>query len=527
MASNEEEHLFAEAKAAELDSWRSFGVFEEIDQQQQQAIAHEASLVECKWVLTWKIKNNNNISGDRVAKARLVARGFQDGWLPESSKSSPTCDRGVLLLLLALVPTLRWKLHSLDVKTAFLQSDDFSKKRKVVVVPPVEAKTENLWLLKKCVYGLADAPLEWYKTVASNLNQLGLLKSSFDQSLFLKFNNNNKLEGFIVIHVDDFLYSGTADFHKNVIAELTRKFIIGSRSEKSFEYLGSRISQDDVDVVVDQDSYLKVLRQSLEEEDVDFNDVDVDLENYSRKMLGKLQWLAVASRPDMLCKISILLQNNSANIGSKPVAFAVKKLFRQVFAHDSFIRFSPLAGPLIDVSSVTPILFVFADSSWHNLKNGKSQQGHLIGLGILRSPLSVDDENPVDVAFDVLNIFTWSSRKSQRVCRSSLTAELSAACDAIERAKIFLKIVEDLRLFKKVRFVLFSDAKNVISRLDNNNNNIKLLKDKTAVLNYAYLREAREMDELEIVFVKSQNQLADVLTKERASPVPLLNALKA
>ena len=49
----------------------------------------------------------------------------------------------------------------MDINTAFLQGQNMD--REVYVVPAKEANSNRNWLLNKCVYGLSDASLYWYK----------------------------------------------------------------------------------------------------------------------------------------------------------------------------------------------------------------------------------------------------------------------------------------------------------------------------------------------------------------------------
>ena len=51
---------------------------------------------------------------------------------------------------------MKWNLESIDIKAAFLQGSKIDCT--IFIKPPTEAKTNKLWELQKCVYGLADAP---------------------------------------------------------------------------------------------------------------------------------------------------------------------------------------------------------------------------------------------------------------------------------------------------------------------------------------------------------------------------------
>ena len=59
------------------------------------------------------------------------------------------------------------------------------------------------------VYGLNEASRYWYNRVHEELLNIGMTKSKYDDALFFyKPDKNEKCEGVIVIHVDDFLYNG-------------------------------------------------------------------------------------------------------------------------------------------------------------------------------------------------------------------------------------------------------------------------------------------------------------------------------
>ena len=69
---------------------------------------------------------------------------------------SPTAPRDLVRVVITLSALHNFKLHTLDISSAFLQSGHPG--RDIFLKPPVEAQLGNkLWLLKKGVYGLADA----------------------------------------------------------------------------------------------------------------------------------------------------------------------------------------------------------------------------------------------------------------------------------------------------------------------------------------------------------------------------------
>ena len=55
--------------------------------------------------------------------------------------------------------------------------------------------------------------------------------SKVDPSLFLWYNENDGLIGYIFVHVDDFLLAQNQDFHKTIIIKLRGAFLIGKEDE--------------------------------------------------------------------------------------------------------------------------------------------------------------------------------------------------------------------------------------------------------------------------------------------------------
>ena len=112
------------------------------------------------WLLTEKYRK-----GVKKTKARLVARGFEE----DSSamiKDSPTCDRESLRMVFIVGSIMYWEIQSIDISAAFLQGRKLE--REIYLRPPSDVcpRTE-VWRLKRCIYGLNDAPRSWYELVLS------------------------------------------------------------------------------------------------------------------------------------------------------------------------------------------------------------------------------------------------------------------------------------------------------------------------------------------------------------------------
>ena len=92
------------AKKDELNKWKEYEAFEEIDLIDQHVIS-------TRWVVTEK-------SNDKI-KARLVVRGFEEQVAPQSD--SPTASKDSCKMFLSIAANEQFNIKSLDVTSAFLQ----------------------------------------------------------------------------------------------------------------------------------------------------------------------------------------------------------------------------------------------------------------------------------------------------------------------------------------------------------------------------------------------------------------------
>ena len=75
----------------------------------------------CKWV--YKIKYKSDGTLDKY-KARLVAKGFSQRWgIDYEETFAPTTKMSTIKLVLAMATQFGWKVHQMDVKSAFLNGD--------------------------------------------------------------------------------------------------------------------------------------------------------------------------------------------------------------------------------------------------------------------------------------------------------------------------------------------------------------------------------------------------------------------
>ena len=140
----------------------------------------------------------------------------------------------------------------MDIKTAFLQGQNMD--REVYIVTPKEATSNGIWLLNKCVYGLSDAYLYWYKKVKSVMLEHGGSMSKLGPTVFYWCDDTNSLVGNFSSHVDDFIWSGATQL-ECVVNKIRAAFKVGREDTKAFKYCGIDLTFINGDIYLNQDKY--------------------------------------------------------------------------------------------------------------------------------------------------------------------------------------------------------------------------------------------------------------------------------
>eukprot|EP00253_Pinus_taeda_P006942 PITA_06942 len=210
-------------EASKSDAWRA-PMYEEIESINRNHTWDLVELLEgkipirCKWLYKPKINADGSIE---KLKARLVAKGYsQQEGIYFDDTFAPVAKLNTIRMLISLATKHKWKLHQLDVKSAFL-NDDW--KEEIYLVQPegfVKKGQEHLVCkLKKALYCLKQAPRSWYEKIDSFFVQHGFHRSFNDPNLYTKFNKQRQII-LISLYVDDMIITRNAN---NLIKEITQQ----------------------------------------------------------------------------------------------------------------------------------------------------------------------------------------------------------------------------------------------------------------------------------------------------------------
>ena len=128
-----------------------------------------------------------------------------------------------LRLLLGLVATHDLELVQMDVKTTFVHGD---LKEEIYMQPPTEFvqkdKEHLVCKLKKSIYGLKQAPKQWYQNFNTFMQSQGLKHSTEDPCLYVKTPWKGQLY-ILILYVDDMLIADIADLKKKLNSQFDMK----------------------------------------------------------------------------------------------------------------------------------------------------------------------------------------------------------------------------------------------------------------------------------------------------------------
>ncbi|KAH9666120.1 Integrase catalytic domain-containing protein [Citrus sinensis] len=199
-----------------------------------------------------------------------------------------------------------------------------------------------------------------------------------------------------------------------------------------------------------------------------------------RSIIGCLMYLT-ATRPDIMFVVSLL--SRYMHCASELHYKAAKNVLKYIKGTlDHGIKFE---------KKDKLILHGFADSDWAgSCDNMRSTSSYLFSLGS--------------------GCFCWSSKKQEIVAQSTAKAEYVAAVAAVNQALWLRKLMTDLKMIQDYATEIFVDNQAAVAI---SNNPVFHGKTKHFKIKYYFVREVQMNDEVRLVYCKTEDQLADILTK--------------
>lgn len=279
----------------------------------------------------------------------------------------------------------------------------------------------------KGVFGLSDAPRQWYLKLNKSLVKRGWVRSPMDHAAwFLWKKGTTELHGVILSHVDDLLLGGDQVAYASLM-DLGSELGFGTIDKDEFVYCGKRIRQEKTGIIyVTMDEYhanlqpIKILggrRKALDDE------LDAGELKQLRGLLGSLQWLVAQVRLDMGYHLSVL-QGEKPCVGTMVRANALLRKFK---ATPGFgLTFKPL-------NMKDGGIVVVTDSSLGNVRQNGSPGEEPLERFYSQSCYFVlfVEKEMLEGKTGGFTVLDGRSHRLPRVCRSTFAAELLGAEEAL------------------------------------------------------------------------------------------------
>ena len=451
-------------------------------------------IVSGRWVFKVKPAPDGKVS---VFKARIVARGNETKpGVHYDDTFAPVACSTTIKLLLAIATTLGLRLRSVDFKSAFLHAVRGKDQKNIYMRPPPGAGCPpgKVWLILKALYGLADSPLLWHKTLVDFLKTLGYKQSSHDPCLMYKVTSDTFT--ILTMIVDDILIASKQKAHADeLVKALSAKFRTKDLGKPEY-IIGLHIKHDQEksELLLNQELYLKTIAKRFgvdkskpvgmpaDKGTVLCKDMKAKptTKDY-RALVGSLIY-TVHTRPDVATIVSSLSRfNDCAQTTHYQAALRVLKyLFH---SREKSLRFKP-------VVKVGNELVVYSDSSWNtDPETSRSRSGYIVFF------------NQCPIA--------WKSHMQKLVTLSSCEAEYVALVDAAKEALWLKNLLADLE-FQQSAVTIYVDNQSAIKLAKHS---MVRPRTKHIHMRFHWLREQVQAGLINLVYVPTDKNVADMFTK--------------
>jgi len=442
-------------------------------------------IVTCRWVFKSKRSPDNEITRYR---ARLVARGFtQEKGRDYTETYAPVCDISAIRLLFAFAAEKHLLIRQFDVKTAFL----YGELQELVLMeqpPGFETGDNQVYRLKKSLYGLKQASKQWNTRFSSFLTNLKLEQCRNDSCIFIQKNP------FLIlaIYVDDgIILAKDQSAINTVISQLKSEFEI--HSVDSDVFLGFQYKRNpDGSISLHQSAYIHKLiarfgMETANQMDTPEATTGKPIQSLSdpigedipfREAIGGLLYAAVTTRLDIAHAVARLAR------ASPPLEshwMMVKRVIRYLKGSiDIGITYHPGQSKL----------YGYCDASFGDIDCSKSTTGYVFTFA--GGPVS------------------WRSKKQSLSTTSSTESELVSLCSATKEAIWLKNLAMELNIVDSTPVDIFCD----------NTSTIRIIDEEKAAKRTRHLRaqiefpkEHVELGTIDIKHIPGKDQLADILTK--------------
>ncbi|GJR28606.1 retrovirus-related pol polyprotein from transposon TNT 1-94 [Tanacetum coccineum] len=442
-------------------------------------------IIALKWIYKVKLDEYCDVLKN---KARLVANGYrQEEGIDFEESFAPVARIEAICIFHFFFPirpanaaSKNMTIYQMDVKTTFMNGE---LKEEVYVSQPEgfvdPDHPTHVYRLKKALYGLKQAPRAWYDTLSRFLLDNKFSKGAVDPTLFTRKTGKHIL--LVQIYVDDIKF-----------CRMSSKFQMSMMGQMSF-FLGLQVSQNPEGIFINQSKFaLEILKKfrmdSCDPVDTPMVDrlkldedplgIPVDQTRF-RSMVGSLMYLT-ASRPDLVFAVCMCARYQASP--TKKHLEALKRVFRYLRGTINWGLWYP--------KDTAMALTAYADADHAGCQDTRrSTSGSAQFLGD--------------------KLVSWSSKKQKSTAISTTEAEYIAMSGCCAQILWMRSQLTDYGfVFNKIP--LYCDNRSAIALCCNN---VQHSRSKHIDIRHHFIREQVEKGVVELYFVTTDYQLADIFTK--------------
>lgn len=476
-----------QAIGSELESLRKNETWELVPRPQGK------NIVDCRWV--FRIKRDEAGNVDRY-KARLVAKGYsQRKGFDYDETYAPVAKGATVRVLLAVANQMRYHIHQMDVKTAFLNG---KLTEEIFMRQPEGLEPTDPGLvcrLKKSLYGLKQAPRSWNSEFHNFILQLGFQRSNTDSCLYWRRQGNEVV--YLLLYVDDIiLVSSRLDLIAEIKKKLSSKFEMTDIGEMK-TFLGLKIDRDRRKglLKISQPKYIADLLRRFGMNDCKPTTTPLEpnlklerckgesltTEPY-RELIGCLSYLALSSRPDICAAVNFFSKFQSAPTDAH--WSNLKRILR-------YLKGTANHGLVFQRQQASKPLEGYADADWGN-----------------------DPDDRRSISGNVFQVFggtvSWMTRKQATVALSSTEAEYVSLSNAMCEAIWLRNLILELGVKLQHPVPLFEDNQSCICIAEEPRDHKRM---KHVDIRYNFIREKLQEGLFKIHYIPTGQQVADLFTK--------------
>jgi hypothetical protein len=355
------------------------------------------------------------------------------------------------------------------------------------------------------LYGLVQAARQWWIKITQVLSDIGFHPSPADPCLFVKKMEKGEKPAFIILYVDDGGIIGTPEIINKVLKALSEVFKVKDLGVMK-HFVGCHILESKAGdtIWIHQPKLIKNLQESFGDlitSERQFKTpaapktvimrpapddplISTEQQSKYRSGVGMLLYLVKHSRPDI----------------SNAVRELTKVLDGATEAHWKAL--------------MRVIKFVL-DTKLHALKlKPKLQYGKVHLKGVSDSEFAGDKDTRISVYGYVTYYcgapISWKSKSGQSVTLSSTEAEYYASSEAAKELLFVYNLIKSMGLELQMHMILYVDNTGAIYLANNYSTGQRT---KHIDIRAHFVRELIVDELLRIVFIKSEDNDADIFTK--------------